>query len=57
MFLIGCELVILIMSNCMCLHIPGAVMLLFKDYWGRAWADYIMTIANYVAVPVLSQHC
>ena len=28
MFLMGCELVILIMSNCLCLHIPRDVMLL-----------------------------
>ena len=28
----------------------------FKEYWGQAWADYIVTIATYAAVPVVSQH-
>ena len=29
-----------------------------KEYWGRALADYIVTIATYMyaAVPVVSQH-
>ena len=29
----------------------------FKEYWRQAWADYIVTIATYVTVPVVSQHC
>ena len=41
-----------------CLQQVHQFMLLvhFKEYWGRAWAVYIVTIATYAAVPVVSQH-